>query len=117
MHFLLCVQQQPEKFTYVASCEIILLPWYSLFAPDPGLTLFLEAIGSPGESKPSDILVISDVLYVNYEILWIVLETIPHSANTYLVPMGQGLALWETTVDQRQKSRTHISKARGLHIL
>lgn len=57
MHFLLCVQQQPEKFTYVASCEIILLPWYSLFAPDPGLTLFLEAIGSPGESKPSDILV------------------------------------------------------------
>lgn len=45
-HFLLCASQFPEKFTYVASLEIILCPLHSLFTSDPGLSLFLEEFGN-----------------------------------------------------------------------
>ena len=51
---------------------------------------------------------LSDIIYVNYEILWAVLRIIPHSTNICFVLMGQGLSIWETTVGQEQKSCIHM---------
>lgn len=39
-HFLLCASQFPGTFTYAASLEMMLCPWYRLFISDPGLNLF-----------------------------------------------------------------------------